>query len=47
MITWGLIAYDYMGKSDFIPAKQDSFQAGICLDLFTVLLIFHCKHVLN
>ena len=36
-----------MGESNFILAKRDSFQAGICVDLFTFLLIFICKHVIN
>ena len=38
---------DYMGKSNFIPARRDSFAPGICLDLFLFLFFFLCKHVLN
>ena len=36
-----------MGESNFMSARRDSFQPGICLDLFTFLLIFLCKHVIN
>ena len=37
--------YNYMGKSNFIPAMRNSFPPGICLDLFTFFKIFLCKHV--
>ena len=30
--------YDYMRKSSFIPARQDSFPPAICLDLLTFSL---------
>ena len=36
-----------MGESNFISARRDSFRPGICLDLFTFLLIFLCKHLIN
>ena len=39
--------YDYMRKLNFIPVRQDSFPHGICLNLFTFLLVFRHKHVLN
>ena len=33
-------SYDYMGKSDFIPARRDSFPSGTCLDLYAFSLNF-------
>ena len=33
-------AYDYMGKSNFIPAIRDSFPPGTCLDLFIFFKFF-------
>ena len=42
-----VLPYDKMGESNFILAKRDSSQSGICVDLFTFPLIFICKHVIN
>ena len=36
-----------MGESNFILARRDSFQPGICLDLFTFLLIFLYNYIIN
>ena len=37
----------YMGKSDFIPARRDSFPLGICVAFIYIFVIFLCEHVLN
>ena len=39
--------YDHMGKSNFIPARWESFPPGICLDLFTFYFSFLLKALLN
>ena len=36
------LPYDCMGKSNFIPARRDSFPLPICIQF---LIIFLCKHV--
>ena len=38
---------DYMGKSNFIRARWDSFPPGICLHFLTFFLVFFYKHVWN
>ena len=49
LVCWGEIStrpvetdfiYNYMGKSNFIPAWQDSFSPGICLVLFTFSMYY-------
>ena len=37
----------YMGKSDFIPARQDSFPLAICFHFFHFLLVFFRNRMLN
>ena len=39
--------FDYMGESNLILARQDSFSPSICLDLPIISFNFFCKDVLN